>query len=73
MMNLINLLELTVDADNIGTDAGFCSGTAEIWQLVGNILLIVKIVIPIIVIILGMIDIGKSVVADKPEEITKSF
>lgn len=51
----------------------FCQETKAIWNLVGNILLIVKIVIPILVIIFGMIDIGKSVVNSKPEDISKSF
>ncbi len=51
----------------------FCGETGAIWRLVGNILLVVKIVIPILVIVFGMVDIGKSVVASKPEEISKSF
>ena len=54
-------------------DIQFCEGTRDVWRLVGQILLVVKIVIPILVIVFGMIDIGKSVVASKPEEITKSF
>ena len=54
-------------------DVNFCSQTIEIWRLVGRILLVVKIVIPLLVVIFGLIDIGKSVVASKPEEITKSF
>ena len=51
----------------------FCSNTIEVWKLVGKILFVVKIVIPLLVIIFGLIDIGKSVVAEKPEEIKKSF
>ena len=51
----------------------FCQDTIAVWKLVGNVLLIVKIVIPLLVIIFGLIDIGKSVVSSKPEEITKSF
>ena len=54
-------------------DVNFCSETIAIWQVVGKVLLVVKIVIPLLVIIFGLIDIGKSVVASKPEEITKSF
>lgn len=58
--------------DNIGTATGFCSGTAAIWKLVGNILNIFKIVIPLIIIIFGMIDLGKAVMSSKPEEVSKS-
>lgn len=50
----------------------FCSGTKDIWILVGKILGIFKIVIPILVIIFGMIDLGKAVVASKDDEIKKA-
>ena len=43
-------------ASTVGQANGFCARTADIWQLVGVILLIFKIVIPIILIVLGMID-----------------
>ena len=33
----------------------------------------VKIIIPILLILFGMLDVGKSVVAGKPEEITKNI
>ena len=41
----------------------FCYKTAEVWQIIGYALLILKIVIPIILIVLGMIDIGKAVLS----------
>lgn len=50
----------------------FCNDTANIWQLVGYILLVVKIVIPILLIIFGMIDLGKAVTSNKEDEIKKS-
>ncbi len=50
----------------------FCTKTAKIWKLVGNILSIFKIVIPILVIIFGMIDLGKAVIASKDDEIKKA-
>ena len=52
---------------------GFCVNTANIWQVVGYILLVVKIVIPILLIVWGMLDLGKAVVAAKDDEIKKSF
>lgn len=55
-----------------GKTVGFCSGTAKIWQLVGRILTIFKIVIPLLVIIFGMIDLGKAVVGSKDDEIKKA-
>lgn len=51
---------------------GFCANTKSIWILVGKILSVFKIVIPILVIIFGMIDLGKAVVASKDDEIKKA-
>lgn len=50
----------------------FCAGTSKIWQLVGNVLFIFKIVIPLLLIIFGMIDLGKAVVGSKDDDIKKS-
>lgn len=57
----------------VGTSSGFCRESAGMWQVVGWILLVFKIVIPIMLIILGMIDLGKAVVASKDDEIKKSI
>jgi hypothetical protein len=51
----------------------FCSGTAPIWQFLGNVLTIVKIVIPILILFFGVLDFGKAVVASKDDEIKKSL
>lgn len=50
----------------------FCKDSANIWQLVGTFLLIFKIVIPIIIILLGSIDLGKAVISSDEKEIKKS-
>lgn len=50
----------------------FCKNTANIWQIIGWVLLIFKIVIPVLLIIFGMVDLGKAVVASKSDEVTKS-
>lgn len=53
-------------------ELGFCAKTAEIWLLVGNIVNIIKIVIPILIIVLACIDFGKAVVSSDEKEIKKS-
>lgn len=53
-------------------ELGFCGNTVEVWSLIGKVLLIFKIVIPILIIIFGMIDLGKAVVASKDDEIKKA-
>ncbi len=50
----------------------FCTGTKSIWALIGKVLFIFKIVIPILIIIFGMMDLGKAVVAAKDDEIKKA-
>lgn len=50
----------------------FCKETVAVWQVVGNILLVFKIVIPILLVIFGMLDLGKAVVGAKDDEIKKA-
>lgn len=50
----------------------FCQDSASIWQIVGWLLLIFKIVIPILLIILGMIDLGKAVVSSDDKAVNKA-
>lgn len=50
----------------------FCSKTKSVWVLVGKLLSVFKIVIPLLIIIFGMIDLGKAVVASKDDEIKKA-
>lgn len=46
----------------------FCYRTADVWQFVGQIIFILKILIPIVIIVFGMIDLGRAVV-DSDEKI----
>lgn len=58
---------------NIGNDInGFCYSTANVWQIVGYVLLVFKIAIPVLLIVFGMIDLGKAVIASKDDEIKKA-
>ena len=50
----------------------FCANTANVWQIVGYVLLVFKIVIPIILIVFGMMDLGKAVVGSKDDDIKKA-
>ena len=57
MLNKLMLLaevgnDVTVDIGQ--ADNGFCASSANVWQTVGYILLVFKIVIPILLIIFGM-------------------
>ena len=52
--------------------SNFCSGTAELLQIVGWVLTIFKIAIPLLIIAFGIFDFGKAVTAAKDDEIKKS-
>ena len=50
----------------------FCRETANIWSLLGQVVLIIKIVIPLMLIILGMVDLGKAVVSSDEKAMNKA-
>lgn len=58
--------------DTITDATGFCKNTAEIWWLVGTIINVVKVVIPIIIIVLALFDLGKAVMAGEDKEIKEA-
>lgn len=51
---------------------GFCTDAAPIMQIVGKVINIIKIVIPIIIVILAMFDLGKAVIAGEEKEIKEA-
>ena len=51
---------------------GFCADSAKIWQLVGYVINIFKIAIPILIVLMAMVDLGKAVMAGKEDEIKKA-
>lgn len=55
------------------TPATVCGELKPFLNLLGMLITAVKIIIPILLILFGMLDVGKSVVAGKPEEITKNI
>lgn len=56
----------------IGAGAStFCGDASEILKLVGWALTIFKIAIPLFIIALGLIDLGKAAISSKPEEVKK--
>ena len=50
----------------------FCEKTAAIWQVAGYGILALKIVIPIIIIVLGIVDFVKAVMASDDKAINKA-
>ena len=47
----------------------FCEATQPIWSTVGTIITIIQWTIPIMIVLLGTLDLGKAVMAGKDDEI----
>ena len=64
-MEFINLL---AESD------AFCNGESiKIFKFIGTIITFIKIIIPIILVIMGSIDLAKAVMAQKDDEIKKGY
>lgn len=50
----------------------FCKDSANVQALVGKVLFVFKIVIPLLLIIFGMIDLGKAVIGSDEKDIKKA-
>lgn len=58
-----------MNLNEIGNKTGFCYHTSGIWQFAGYAVMVLKIVIPAILIILGIVALGKAVIAADDKEI----
>lgn len=50
----------------------FCAETAGIWKVIGFVIYIIRIAIPIIIVLLGTLDLGKTVIAGEDKKIKES-
>ncbi len=50
----------------------FCSDAGSLWYTVGMFMLVVKVVIPVLIIIFGMIDLGQAVISSDDKAVSKS-
>lgn len=57
----------------LGGVSDFCTSMAGPLKFVGIVLWIFKVAIPVIIVIMGMIDLGKAVTASKDDEIKKAM
>ncbi len=50
----------------------FCADSAAAWNFVGEIIYIIRIIIPVIIILLGTLDLGKAVMAGEDKKIKEA-
>ena len=64
-------MNLLLIAENM-TDTQFCDTFKLAWTIIGYVIFAIKVIVPIILIITGMITLGKAVMAQKDDEIKKA-
>ena len=67
------LLLFVITCDNCFAASEFCdkSGVLQTFRIVGILLLIIKILVPVIIILTGVIGMAKAVIAEDESEIKK--
>lgn len=50
----------------------FCTKTEPVWEFAGNIFTIFKIIIPVIIIVLGIVDFAKAIISNDDKAIGSS-
>lgn len=73
MLDILNSLPVMDMVQLLAKGAGaFCDDTEEIWAFVGKIVKILQIVIPVIIILLATIDLGKAVISGDDKKIKEA-
>ena len=55
-----------------GDATQFCEATKEIWGVIGTIITIIQYAVPVLIVLLGTIDLGKAVMAGDDKVIKES-
>ena len=50
----------------------FCTDTAGIWRVIGFVIYMIRIAIPILIVLLGTLDLGKAVIAGEDKKIKEA-
>lgn len=50
----------------------FCSDARDIFYTIGMFMLVFKIVIPVLLIVFGMVDLGKAVISSDDKAVSKA-
>ena len=64
MLSIISFLD-----DPVVDASSFCKNSAQIWKLLGVVINVFKIAIPVIIVLLALLDLGKAVMAGEEKEI----
>lgn len=72
MLEILNSIPFLDSVQMLADYTSFCDKTKDIWGFLGNVIMILKIAIPVIIILLGTIDLGKAVMAGDDKKIKEA-
>lgn len=72
VIGILLLVVLLLPFNVSAAELNFCGRTAPIWQFVGYFFVALKIAVPIIIIVLGIVDFAKAVVSSDDKAISKA-
>lgn len=72
MLEILNSIPFLDSVQVLAASDNFCTGSLPIWRFLGNIINILQIAIPVIIILLGTIDLGKAVMAGEDKKIKEA-
>ena len=58
--------------NNLDPSKYICRNSHTLLSIIGWIIVIIKIIVPLIIIVLGILDVGKNSISSKPEDIKNS-
>lgn len=71
-MNIFDLINVLAPLDPSQTGNDFCTNLIPVWTILGYVIFGIKVVVPILLIISGMIDLAQAVMKQKEDDIKKA-
>lgn len=71
-MNIIDLINVLAPLDPSQTGNDFCTNLIPVWTILGYVIFGIKVVVPLLLIISGMIDLAQAVMKQKEDDIKKA-
>ena len=50
----------------------FCADSVNIWRFIGEIIYIIRIIVPVLIVLLGTIDLGKAVMSGEEKTVKEA-
>lgn len=70
VMGILLLVVLLLPLNVSAAELNFCGRTAPIWQFIGYFLFALKIVVPLLIIVLGIVDFAKAIASSDDKAIS---